>query len=66
MERKSYIKKIKNSNFKIFYYLFYNYNKGKIVSIIYDLINFLQLFSMNLSIKVNFILIKLDFVLLEK
>jgi len=66
MERKSYIKKIKNSNFKIFYYLFYNYNKGKIVSIIYDLINFLQLFSMNLSIKVNFILIKIDFVLLEK
>ena len=66
MERKSYIKKIKNSNFKIFYYLFYNYNKGKIVSIIYDLINFLQLFSMNLNIKVNFILIKIDFVLLEK
>lgn len=66
MERKSYIKKIKNSNFKIFYYLFYNYNKGKIVSIIYDLINFLQLFSMNLSINVNFILIKIDFVLLEK
>ena len=66
MKKKSYIKNIKKSNFKIFYYLFYDYNKGKIVSIIYDLINFLQLFSMNLSIKVNFILIKIDFVLLEK
>jgi hypothetical protein len=55
MKKKSYIKNIKKSNFQIFYYLFYDYNKGKIVSIIYDLINFFQLLSMNLNLKVNYI-----------
>ncbi len=55
MKRKSSLTKIKKSNFQIFYYLFYDYNKGKIVSIIYDLINFFQLLSMNLNLKVNYI-----------
>lgn len=57
MKSDNFYQKIQKSNLELFYYLFYDYNVGKTSSIIYDLINFLQLLSMNMSSKVNMNLI---------
>jgi hypothetical protein len=57
MKSDNFYQKIQKSNLELFYYLFYDYNIGKTSSIIYDLINFLQLLSMNMSSKVNMNLI---------
>lgn len=57
MKSDNFYQKIQKSNLELFYYLFYDCNVGKTSSIIYDLINFLQLLSMNMSSKVNMNLI---------
>lgn len=57
MKSDNFYQKIQKSNLELFYYLFYDYNVRKTSSIIYDLINFLQLLSMNMSSKVNMNLI---------
>ena len=53
MNDESLYKKFQKANFELFYYLFYDYNEGKISQIIYDFINFLQLLSINMNLKVN-------------
>jgi len=49
-----FYKKFQKTNYKLFYYLFYDYNEGKISSIIYDTLNFCQLLSINMNINVKF------------
>jgi hypothetical protein len=53
MNDESLYKKFQKANFELFYYLCYDYNEGKISRIIYDFINFLQLLSINMNLKVN-------------
>lgn len=52
MKKKSFYVKLRKANFELFYYLFYDYHRNKISYIIYDLINFSQLLSINVSFKV--------------
>ena len=55
MESKYFFKKIKLATFHLYYNLFYNYNRSRICSFIYALMNFFQLFSINLNERVKFI-----------
>jgi hypothetical protein len=49
-----FYKKFQKANFRLYYYLFYDYNAGKISSIIYDTLNFCQLLSINMNKNVKF------------
>ncbi len=53
MEQKCYLKRVKLATFHLYYNLFYNYNRSKLCSFIYAIINFSQLFSINLNERVN-------------
>ncbi len=53
MEKKCFLERIKLATFHLYYNLFYNYNRSKICSFIFAIINFFQLFSINLNERVN-------------
>ncbi len=66
MEQKCYLKRVKLATFHLYYNLFYNYNRSKLCSFIYAIINFSQLFSINLNERVKFMyLIILELFVLE-
>ena len=66
MEQKCFLKRVKFATFHLYYNLFYNYNRSKICSFIYAIINFSQLFSINLNERVKFMfLIILELFVLE-
>lgn len=54
MNNESLYRKFQKANLELFYYLFYDYNLGKISPIIYDFINYLQLLSINMNLNVNY------------
>ena len=66
MEKKCFLERIKLATFHLYYNLFYNYNRSKLCSFIYAIINFSQLFSINLNERVKFMyLIILELFVLE-
>ena len=57
MESKEFHKKIKISIFRLYYYIFYNYNPSKISTFLLSLMDIFQLFSINLNERVKFVFI---------
>ena len=59
MENKDFFQKTQLSIFKLYYYLFYNYNTSKLKAFILVLLDIFQLFSININERVKIIYINL-------
>ena len=55
MESKEFYKKLQDSIYHLYYYIFYNYNPSKISTFLLSLMDIFQLFSINLNERVNLI-----------
>ena len=56
MESKEFYKKLQDSIYHLYYYIFYNYNPSKISAFLLSLMDIFQLFSINLNERVKFVL----------
>ena len=57
MESKEFYKKLQDSIYHLYYYIFYNYNPSKISTFLLSLMDIFQLFSINLNERVKFVFI---------